>query len=56
MKPSKWTITKSRWRNGLVFSLAYLHHKGRGFTATLGLGPVSFHVAYRSNPTQEEDA
>ena len=35
-----------------MFSLAYLHHKGRGFTATLGLGPISFHLAYRSNPTQ----
>ena len=52
MKSRKWTITKSRWRNGLVFSLAYLRHKGRGFTAALGLGPISFHLAYRSNPTQ----
>ena len=43
----QWTFSRSRWRNGLVFSLACLRHKGRGFTATIGLGPVSFHAAYR---------
>jgi hypothetical protein len=47
MTAKKWTVTKSRWPNGVVFSLAYLHHKGRGFTATFGLGRVSYHVAYR---------
>jgi hypothetical protein len=42
----RWTVSKSHWPNGLVFSLSYLHHKGKGFTTTIGLGRYSYHFAY----------
>jgi hypothetical protein len=43
----RWTVLKSHWPNGLVFSLAYMHHKGKGFTVAIGLGRYSYHFAYR---------
>lgn len=52
----RWTFTRSRHCNALVFSLAgswidgtnhYSDPSLRGWTVTLGLGLWSFHAAYR---------
>lgn len=43
----RWTFTRSRHRNALVFALSGIRFPSLGFNVTLGLGLWSFHAAYR---------
>lgn len=49
----KWTLVTTRWKRGIVLSLAFHWYDGRhlgirGFDLTFGLLVMSIHISYRT--------